>query len=59
MKVLTVFAHPGSQSFCHAVLERFVGLNPEGTQGGPMVRESRRSRFVTRQATQAPTVRMP
>ena len=23
MNVLTVFAHPSSQSFCHAVLDRF------------------------------------
>jgi len=23
MNVSTVFAHPGSQSFCHAVLDRF------------------------------------
>jgi NAD(P)H dehydrogenase (quinone) len=31
MKVLTVFAHPGSKSFCHAVLERFdAGLREAG-----------------------------
>jgi NAD(P)H dehydrogenase (quinone) len=31
MKVLTVFAHSGSQSFCHAVLERFdAGLRAAG-----------------------------
>ncbi len=31
MKVLTVFAHPSSQSFCHAVLERFdAGLREAG-----------------------------
>jgi NAD(P)H dehydrogenase (quinone) len=31
MNVLTVFAHPGSQSFCHAVLERFdAGLRAAG-----------------------------
>ena len=31
MKVLTVFAHPGSKSFCHAVLERFdAGLRDAG-----------------------------
>jgi NAD(P)H dehydrogenase (quinone) len=31
MKVLTVFAHPGSKSFCHAVLERFdSGLRAAG-----------------------------
>jgi len=31
MKVLTVFAHPGSRSFCHAVLERFdAGLREAG-----------------------------
>ena len=31
MKVLTVFAHPGSGSFCHAVLERFdAGLREAG-----------------------------
>jgi NAD(P)H dehydrogenase (quinone) len=23
MNVLTVFAHPGSSSFCHAILDRF------------------------------------
>jgi NAD(P)H dehydrogenase (quinone) len=31
MKVLTVFAHPGSGSFCHAVLDRFdAGLRAAG-----------------------------
>ena len=31
MKVLTVFAHPASRSFCHAVLERFdAGLRDAG-----------------------------
>lgn len=31
MKVLTVFAHPGTRSFCHAVLERFdAGLRDAG-----------------------------
>ncbi len=31
MKVLTVFAHPGPRSFCHAVLERFdAGLRDAG-----------------------------
>jgi len=31
MKVLTVFAHPGTASFCHAVLERFdSGLRAAG-----------------------------
>jgi NAD(P)H dehydrogenase (quinone) len=31
MRVLTVFAHPGSKSFCHAVLERFdAGLREAG-----------------------------
>jgi NAD(P)H dehydrogenase (quinone) len=31
MNVLTVFAHPGSQSFCHAVLDRFdAGLRDAG-----------------------------
>src|SRR5512134_3888013 len=31
MKVLTVFAHPSSQSFCHAVLDRFdTGLRDAG-----------------------------
>lgn len=31
MRVLTVFAHPGSRSFCHAVLERFcAGLQDAG-----------------------------
>ena len=31
MKILTVFAHPGSKSFCHAVLERFdAGLRDAG-----------------------------
>lgn len=31
MKVLTVFAHPGTGSFCHAVLERFdAGLRAAG-----------------------------
>ena len=31
MKVLTVFAHPGTASFCHAVLERFdAGLRAAG-----------------------------
>jgi NAD(P)H dehydrogenase (quinone) len=31
MNVLTVFAHPGSRSFCHAVLERFdAGLRDAG-----------------------------
>jgi NAD(P)H dehydrogenase (quinone) len=31
MKVLTVFAHPGSRSFCHAVLDRFdAGLKDAG-----------------------------
>ena len=31
MKVLTVFAHPGARSFCHAVLERFdAGLRDAG-----------------------------
>lgn len=31
MHVLTVFAHPGSRSFCHAVLERFdAGLRAAG-----------------------------
>jgi NAD(P)H dehydrogenase (quinone) len=31
MKVLTVFAHPGSKTFCHAVLERFdTGLRDAG-----------------------------
>ena len=31
MKVLTVFAHPGSKSFCHAVLDRFdAGLRDAG-----------------------------
>jgi NAD(P)H dehydrogenase (quinone) len=31
MRVVTVFAHPGSGSFCHAVLERFdVGLREAG-----------------------------
>lgn len=31
MKVLTVFAHPGSSSFCHAILERFdAGLRSAG-----------------------------
>jgi len=33
MKVLTVFAHPGTGSFCHAVLERFdAGLREAGHQ---------------------------
>ncbi len=31
MKVLTVFAHPGPRTFCHAVLERFrAGLRDAG-----------------------------
>jgi NAD(P)H dehydrogenase (quinone) len=31
MKVLTVFVHPGSKTFCHAVLERFdAGLRDAG-----------------------------
>ncbi|HEY7446308.1 MAG TPA: NAD(P)H-dependent oxidoreductase, partial [Vicinamibacterales bacterium] len=31
MNVLTVFAHPGSKSFCHAVLDRFdAGLRDAG-----------------------------
>jgi NAD(P)H dehydrogenase (quinone) len=31
MNVLTVFAHPGSKSFCHAVFERFdAGLRDAG-----------------------------
>lgn len=31
MKVLTIYAHPSRQSFCHAVLERFVkGLTDAG-----------------------------
>ena len=31
MKVLTVFAHPASRSFCHAVLDRFdAGLRDAG-----------------------------
>ena len=31
MNVLTIFAHPGSKSFCHAVLERFdAGLRDAG-----------------------------
>ena len=31
MKVLTVFAHPISKSFCHAVLDRFdAGLRDAG-----------------------------
>ena len=31
MRVLTVFAHPGKKSFCHAVLERFdAGLRDAG-----------------------------
>ncbi len=31
MRVLTVFAHPGSSSFCHAVLDRFdAGLRSAG-----------------------------
>jgi NAD(P)H dehydrogenase (quinone) len=31
MNVLTVFAHPGSRSFCHAVLDRFnTGLQDAG-----------------------------
>jgi putative NADPH-quinone reductase len=31
MNVLTVFAHPGSRSFCHAVLDRFnAGLRDSG-----------------------------
>ena len=31
MKVLTVFAHPASKSFCHAVLDRFdAGLRDAG-----------------------------
>ena len=31
MNVLTVFAHPGSRSFCHAVLDRFdAGLRDAG-----------------------------
>lgn len=31
MKILTVFAHPSSKSFCHAVLERFdAGLRDAG-----------------------------
>jgi NAD(P)H dehydrogenase (quinone) len=31
MKVLTVFAHPASRSFCHAILERFdAGLREAG-----------------------------
>lgn len=31
MKVLTLFAHPGARSFCHAVLERFdAGLREAG-----------------------------
>jgi NAD(P)H dehydrogenase (quinone) len=31
MNVLTIFAHPGSRSFCHAVLERFdAGLRDAG-----------------------------
>jgi NAD(P)H dehydrogenase (quinone) len=34
MRVLTVFAHPGSKSFCHAVLERFqAGLRDAGHTG--------------------------
>jgi len=33
MQVLTVFAHPGKRSFCHAVLERFdAGLRDAGHQ---------------------------
>jgi NAD(P)H dehydrogenase (quinone) len=33
MKVLTVFAHPGTESFCRAVLERFdAGLRDAGHQ---------------------------
>ena len=31
MRMLTVFAHPGKKSFCHAVLERFdAGLRDAG-----------------------------
>ena len=31
MNVLTVFAHPGSRSFCHAVVDRFsAGLQDAG-----------------------------
>ena len=31
MNVLTIFAHPGPQSFCHAVLDRFdTGLRDAG-----------------------------
>ena len=31
MRVLTVFAHPGPRSFCHAVLDRFdAGLREAG-----------------------------
>src|SRR5512147_1425217 len=31
MRILTVFAHPGARSFCHAVLERFdAGLADAG-----------------------------
>ena len=31
MRVLTVFAHPGPRSFCHAVLDRFdAGLRDAG-----------------------------
>lgn len=33
MKVLTVFVHPGTKSFCHSVLERFdAGLRDAGHQ---------------------------
>jgi len=31
MKLLTVFAHPGARSFCHALLERFdAGVREAG-----------------------------
>ena len=30
MKVLTVFAHPASEPFCHAGLDRFDGLRGAG-----------------------------
>lgn len=44
MNVLTVFAHPGSRSFCHAVLDR---TRPRSLTNRPRTRESRTSNAST------------
>ena len=47
MKVLTVFAHPSSRSFCHAVLDRFdAGLRDADSVDTGIVQQTATSRCL-------------